>query len=173
MKKLSKLFALLLTVSALVFGLDSCANGSSDDDDNGPSLATFAYDYASPELTITEEDVAEGAPASLLGKKYQAVITYKLYFYESNFIVFADSKAMADGKVLEQKKSTEAKGTYKLIDGDFSNGKVEYQLTHANKNDKLIELSVEEKTLYSGNCVITDGNFDFSIGYRSLEFTKQ
>ena len=170
MKKLSKLFALLLTASALVFGFASCANGSSDDDDNGPSLATFAHVEESEEMTISAEDVADGAPSSLLGKKYKYVINYTLYFYDSNFTVFTDAKAITtDGKVLEQQKSTEAKGTYKLIDGDFSNGKVEYQITHANKKGKLIELSDDQKAWYSGVCPITDGTFEIL----NIEFSKQ
>ena len=162
MKKLSKLFALLLTASALVFGFASCANGSSDDDDdNGPSLATFTYVEESEEMTISAEDVADGAPSSALGKKYKYVINYTLYFYDSNFTVFTDAKAITtDGKILHQEKSIEAKGTYKLIDGDFSNGTVEYQLT---------ELNDDQKAWYSGVCPITDGTFEIL----NIEFSKQ
>ena len=74
MKKLSKLFALLLTASALVFGFASCANGSSDDDSSVSAIYTAAYDENSS-LTFKfyddntwEQIVFENSQYQTLGK---------------------------------------------------------------------------------------------------------
>ena len=120
MKKIFKLFAALLTVSAMALSFASCSSDSDDDDPKAVYLATFSGDGVSEEyrLYLYDSDLVLNGKGSFQGESRSAdllkgtytltgdfkngTISYKVTWVSSEFNYFEEGETgsfeVSDGK---------------------------------------------------------------------------
>ena len=181
MKKFISKFTGIFAAGLMVFSLGACANDSGS---SGGSSSVVSRDDYSGTLAVYENSQKDSGKKVISadgkaityssdhngtivihedGIQFKNERAFVLRFYENTFTAIDYYKEWLEGKLAKDEAEAYCSGTYKIVSGDFKNGRIYYKVTKHKDYDYHYESD--------GYITITNGKFDISFAYRSQTCT--